>query len=206
MLTLYYAPNTCAIASHFALEQAGATYDTVRVDFSKNQQQSSEYLKLNPKGRVPCLVTPRGVLTETPAILLFVAQTFPQAKLAPLDDAFALAQMNEFNSYLCSTVHVAHSHRMRGYRWADDPDAWESMKKKVPQSVGDAFAPIEQGSLRGHWVLGDQMSVSDFYLLTIARWLEGDGVDRSQLPRVMDHRARMLDMPLVQRVIAAQEA
>lgn len=206
MLTLYYAPKTCAIASHLALEQAGAEYETVRVDFSADEQRSSDYLKLNAKGRVPTLVTPRGVLTETPAILLFVAQTYPQANLAPLEDPFALAVMNAFNSYLCSTVHVAHAHRVRGNRWADDPKAWEAMKKKVPQAVGDAFALIEHGYLLGPWVLGDQLSVSDFYLLTIARWLEGDGVDLSKLPRVMDHRARMLDKPMVQRVIAAEES
>lgn len=206
MLTLYYAPKTCAIASHFVLEQAGAEYESVRVDFSKNEQRSSQYLKRNRKGRVPCLVTPRGVLTETPAILLFIAQTHPLANLAPLDDPFALAQMNALNTYLCSTVHVAHSHGRRGYRWADEPETWEAMKKKVPESVGDAFLPIEQDYLRGPWVLGDQLSVSDFYLLTIARWLEGDGVDLSKLPRVIDHRARMLDMPMVQRVIAAEEA
>lgn len=206
MLTLYYAPKTCALAPHLALEQAGAEYEAVRVYFSKNQQRSAEYLKLNRKGRVPSVVTPRGVLTETPAILLFIAQANPQANLAPLDDPFALAEMNAFNSYLCSTVHVAHAHGRRGYRWADDPAALEAMKKKIPESVGDAFAPIEQDYLRGPWVLGNQLSVSDFYLLTIARWLEGDGVNLAKLPRVLEHRARMLDMPMVKRVIAAEES
>ena len=67
---------------------------------------------------MPALVTDRGVLTETPAMLAYIAQTFPKAKLAPLDDAFAFAQVQSFNSYLCSTVHVAHAHKGRGYRWA----------------------------------------------------------------------------------------
>src|SRR5471030_2322484 len=131
MLTLYYAPNTCALASHIALEHVGAEYETVRVDFSKNEQCSPEYLRLNPKGRVPTLVTSRGILTETPAILLFICQSFPDAGLAPLEDAFDLARMNAFNSYLCSTVHVPHAHRMRGYRWVVDPLAIVAMQQRV---------------------------------------------------------------------------
>lgn len=205
MLTLYYAPHSCALATHLALEHAGATYDLVRVDLANRQQRSPEYLKVNPKGRVPALVTPRGILTETPALLQFVAQSWPQAKLAPLDDPFALAEANAFASYLCSTVHVAHAHRMRGARWADDPAAWEAMQRKVPQSVGDAFAPIEQGYLRGPYVLGETPSAYDYYLLTLARWLEADGVDLARLPRVVEHRRRMLALPLVQRVIAQEE-
>src|ERR1700736_1007088 len=119
MFRLYYAPGTCALASHIALEEAGAGYTTERLDFKANQQNSPEYLAINPKGRVPSLVTDRGVLTETPAMLAFIAQSFPQAKLAPLDDPFAFAQVQAFNSYLCATVHVAHAHKGRGYRWAD---------------------------------------------------------------------------------------
>ena len=103
MMKLYYAPHTCALASHIALEQAGADYEAIRVDFASDGQRSPEYLKINPKARVPALVTDRGVLTETPAILAFVAQRFPESGLAPLDDAFAFAQVQAFNSYLCST-------------------------------------------------------------------------------------------------------
>lgn len=202
MLALYYAPNTCALASHIALEQAGADYQARRVDFSKNEQRSPEYLRINPKGRVPALVTDRGILTETPAILAFIAQSFPQARLAPLDDPFAFAQVQSFNSYLCATVHVAHAHKHRGYRWADDPVAFEAMKKKVPQSVGECFDLIEREMLRGPWVMGDTCTICDAYLFTVARWLEGDGVDLGRLPKVLDHRRRMGEDPAVARVIA----
>jgi glutathione S-transferase len=205
-LTLYYAPHTCALAVHIALEQAGATYDTVRIDFSRNEQRSADYLRLNPKGRVPALVTERGVLTEVPALLQYVAQRFPAAGLAPLDDTFELARFNSFNSYLCSTVHIAHAHRFRGTRWVDDAAALEAMKMKVPQSVGDACAPIEHEFLQGPWVLGERYSACDAYLFTIAGWLEGDGVDLSKLPRVMAHRARLLADPVVARVLEAEKA
>jgi len=205
-LTFYYARNTCALASHIALETAGARYEAVRVDFARQEQRSAEYLRINPKGRVPALVTECGILTETPAILQFVAQTHPAAGLAPLDDAFELARMNAFNSYLCSTVHVAHAHRMRGYRWADDPTALEAMKKKVPQTVGECFELIEREFFVGPWVLGERYGVSDMYLFTLANWLEGDGVDPARFPKVSAHRERMRADPIVARVMAAEAA
>jgi len=206
MLKFYYAPHTCALASHIALEQAGAEYETVRVDFATNGQRTPEYLAINPKGRVPSLVTDRGILTETPAILMFVCQSYPQARLAPLDDVFALAQVQSFNSYFCSTVHVAHAHRMRGYRWADDPAAIAEMKRKAPQAVGECFALIEREMLKGPWVMGDTYSICDMYLFTLAQWLEADGVDLEKLPRVAEHRLRMSELPVVRKVVAAELA
>lgn len=206
MFTLYYAPNTCALASHIALLDAGAEYELRRIDFSKTEQQSPDYLAINPKARVPAMVTPRGILTETPALLAFIAQSFPVARLAPLDDPFAFAQLQAFNSYLCSTVHVAHAHRVRGYRWTDDPAAIEAMKKKVPESVGACFELIERGMLQGPWVMGDAYTIADPYLFTIAQWLEADGVDTSRLPRVMDHRSRMKERPNVKRALEEEFA
>lgn len=158
MLKLYYAAGTCALASHIALEEAGAEFETVRIDFRSNGQRKPDYLAINPKGRVPALVTEHGVLTETPALLAHIAQIFPAARLAPLDDAFEFARVQAFNSYLCSTVHVAHSHRMRGYRWADDPAAIKEMQRKVPESVGECFELIEREMFAGPWVMGASIS------------------------------------------------
>src|ERR1700716_221438 len=155
MFKLYYSPGSCALASHITLQEAGADYTAERIDFKSNQQNSPEYLAINPKGRVPSLVTDRGILTETPAMLAFIAQSFPQAKLAPLDDAFAFAQVQGFNSYLCSTVHVAHAHKGRGYRWATDEASVADMKRVVPESVGASFAWIGRNMLKGPWVMGD---------------------------------------------------
>lgn len=205
MLTLYYAPNTCALASLISLEEAGATYDAVRLSFADGEQRKPEYLAVNPKGRVPALASERGVLTETPAILAFIAQSFPAARLAPLDDAFAFAGVQAFNSYLCSTVHVAHAHRLRGSRWADDEAAIEAMRKKVPQSVGDCFDLIERELIAGPWVMGSDYTICDPYLFTIARWLEGDGVDIRRFPKVHDHYRRMEARPAVQRALSQQQ-
>lgn len=205
MFKLYYAPGTCALASHIALEEAGAPYTTEKLDFKSNQQNSPEYLKVNPKGRVPAMVTERGVLTETPAMLAFIAQSFPQAKLAPLDDAYAFAEVQAFNSYLCSTVHVAHAHKMRGARWATDEASFADMKRMIPKTVGATFALIERDMLRGPWVMGDTYTICDPYLYTLGLWLEGDSVDVSTLPKVLAHRRYMEQRPAVQKVLAEEK-
>jgi glutathione S-transferase len=206
MLTLYYAPHTCSLASHIALEDAGASYELRRISFKTAEQQSPSYVAINPKARVPALVTPRGVLTETPAMLAFIAQSFPDARLAPLDDPFVFAEIQAFNSYLCSTVHVAHAHRMRGYRWTDDPAAIVALQKKVPQSVTACFEMIEHNMLRGPWVMGDTYTIADPYLFTLAQWVESDGVDLARIPRVIEHRARMTERANVKKAIAAELA
>jgi glutathione S-transferase len=204
MLALHYAADTCSLASHIALIDAGAAYRTVRLEFRTNDQRKPEYLAINPKGRVPSLVTEHGVLTETPAILAFIAQSFPAAGLAPLDDPFAFARVQAFNSYLCSTAHVTHAHRMRGYRWADDPAAIAAMQRKVPQSVSECFALIEREMLLGPWVMGDGYTICDPYLFTLAQWLEADGVDLAQIPKVRDHRQRMSERPSVRQALAEE--
>jgi glutathione S-transferase len=204
MLKLFHAPQTCALAPLIALEEVGADYAIERIDFRTQQQRSTEYLAVNPKGRVPSLVTARGILTETPAILVFIAQSFPQARLAPLDDPFAFARVQAFNSYLCSTVHVAHAHRMRGHRWADDPAAIAEMQRKVPQSVGEAFGLIEREMLAGPWVMGEAYTICDPYLFTLAQWLEADGVDPAALPKVADHSRRVAQRQAAQRALAVE--
>lgn len=204
MLTLHYAADTCSLASHIALIEAGAAYRTVRLEFRTNDQRKPEFLAINPKGRVPALETDRGVLTETPAILAFIAQSSPAARLAPLDDPFAFARVQAFNSYLCSTAHVAHAHRMRGYRWADDPATIAAMQRKVPQSVSESFALVEGEMLLGPWVMGEAYTICDPYLFTLAQWLEADGVDLAHVPKVHEHHQRMSERPSVRQALAEE--
>ena len=208
MLELYYTAHTCSLAVHILLEEVGADYSTVRVDFATKQQSAPDYLKVNPKGRVPALVTDRGILTETPAMLAFVAQSFPKANLALIGDPFAFAQVQAFNSYLCSHLHVAHAHRMRGHRWveADDAHSIAAMQRKVPQSVGGAFDHIESDLLKGPWVMGERYTICDPYLFTLAQWLELDGVVPARIPMVIDHRRRMSERATVRKAIAEELA
>lgn len=201
MLTLYFAPDTCALAPHIALEEAGASYEAIRVDTAAGEQRSPAYLALNPKGRVPTLVTPEGSLTENPALLAFIAQAFPAANLAPLDDPFAFARVQSFNSYLCSTVHVAHAHGRRGPRWASDAASFADMKRKVPENMADCIGLIEREMLVGPWVMGNAFTICDPYLFTICLWLEADGVDATKYPAVHAHMLRMAARPAVKKVL-----
>jgi len=202
MLKFYYAPNSCALASHIALEEAGAVYEAVRLDFSTNEQRQPAYTAINPKARVPALATDRGVLTETPAILTFIAQTHPGARLAPFDDAYAFAEVQAFNAYICATLHVAHAHKFRGPRWADEESSYADMRRVAPRAVGACFALIESTMFKGPWVMGEAYTICDPYLFTVAQWIENDGVDPTLLPRVVDHRRRMSERPAERRAIA----
>ena len=203
MMKLFYGVGACSRASHIALEEAGAQFEPIRVNLKDGEQRKPEYLALNPKGRVPTLVTDRGILTETPAILAWIGQTFADAKLVP-GDPFEFAEVQAFNSYLCSTVHVAHAHKGRGARWTDDPAAQDALKAYVPKSVGACFELIESEMFKGPWVMGDAFTICDPYLFTLAQWLEGDGIDPARFPKVLDHRNRMQQRPAVARVLARE--
>ena len=205
MLKLFYSPGSCSLASHLALEEAGAAYEIVQVHTGKGDQRKPDYRAVNPKGRVPALVTDRGVLTETVAILAYVAQAFPEARLAPADP-WDFARMQAFNSYLASTVHVAHAHRHRGYRWADEESSFADMRRKIPQAMTECFRLIEDELFEGPWVLGEAYSVCDGYLFTVAGWLEGDGVDPARFPKLLEHRDRMRARPAVRKVLAQEAA
>lgn len=204
MYTLFYSPNACSLASHIALAESGLPYEVRRVNFAENEQRSPEYLKHNPNGRVPALVTEKGTLIESPAILAFIAQSAPDAKLAPLDDPFEFARMQGFNSFIASSLHVAYAHNKRGYRWADGQEALDAMKRKVVPNMRMYFGMVENDFLTGPWVLGEAYSVADPYLFTMADWLEGLGIDREEFPKVADHYCRMMERPAVQKALSVE--
>jgi glutathione S-transferase len=192
MMKFFYSPGSCALATHIVLAEVGADYEARRISFPADEQRSPEFLAINPKGRVPALVTERGILTETPAILVYLAQAYPDSQMMPVGDPFEFALAQSFNSYLCSTVHVAHAHGGRGARWADNESSFADMKQKVSQTMAECFELIEREYIKGPWVLGDQFSACDAYLYTVSRWLKGDGVERSRFPKV-DAQAEALE-------------
>lgn len=203
-LKFYYGKNTVSVAVHITLEELGVTYSSVLVDITKADHKEPAYLTINPKGRVPALETEQGILTEAPSILAYLVQTYPEAKLGPTDP-YHFARMQTFNMYLASTVHVNHAHRHRGHRWADDETARAFMTAKVPENMTECARMIEEHYLEGPWVLGDQYSVCDAYLFTIARWLPADKVRVEDYPLIELHRLRMLERPAVQQALSYHE-
>jgi glutathione S-transferase len=201
-MIFFFSHKTVSVASHITLEEVGADYEERPIDFISAEQRSESYLSINPKGRVPALSTEHGILTETPAILLYLAQRFPETGMAPLNDAFALAKVQELNAYLCATVHVAHAHRVRGARWVDEDSAIKAMQEKVPQTMSECFNLLEAEMFKGPWVMGEQYTICDPYLFTVSNWLEGDGVDLERFPHIAAHNQRMRERPAVARVAA----
>jgi len=199
-ITFYTAQQSIGVVSHIALEESGLDYELVAVDFSANQQSSTEYLKINPKARVPSLVLEHGTLTETPAILTYIAHLAPESVIALPDAPYQYAQIQSFNSYLASTVHVAHAHKRRGSRWVEGEVAMQAMTDYVPKSMGACMELIEKEMLNTPWVHGQNYSISDPYLYRIASWLAADGVDINQYPKVKAHYEAMRLRASVQRV------
>lgn len=182
-MRLYLAKGTISIAVAIALEEAGLDYTPELVDFAGAAQTQPTYLAINPKGRVPSLITVQGTLTETGAILEYVAALAPAAKLIP-DTAFEAARMREVMYFIASTLHVNHAHKMRGYRWADQESSFADMRAKVPQTMRAACAYLEAEVMRGPFVLGDKVTLADAYLFVVCTWLAGDGVEVKDFPKL----------------------
>jgi len=177
-MILYTAEASIGVVSHIAMEESGLDYELVALDFSKKEQASAEYLKVNSKARVPSLKVAEGIITETPAILNYLAQVAPESPLGLPADLYQQARIQSFNAYLCSTVHVAHAHKKRGSRWVDDLAAQKAMTDNVPNTMAACFKMIETEMFEGPWV---------HYLYRISSWAEGDGVDISNYPKIHAH-------------------
>lgn len=193
-MELHYTPNTISIAVAIALEEQGAPYDKVAVDFASAEQTKPAYLAVNPKGRVPALVTDHGILTETGAILEYAAPS-----LVP-SDPFKAAKMREVMFYLASTMHVNHAHKLRGARWANDESSFADMKAKVPETMTASCAYLEENFAFDPFVTGDAITLADPYLTLVLSWAEGDGVDLSAFPKISAYIAMMNDRASVKKV------
>ncbi|MFO8127299.1 glutathione S-transferase family protein [Yoonia sp.] len=194
MLKLHYAPRTISVAVAIVLEELNIPYEAIRVDFAKSEQTKYDYRQINPKGRVPALETPEGVLTETPAIMEYVA---PQ--LVP-EDPFAAAKMRELISYLNATMHPHHAHGVRGERWADEESSFADMKRKVPERMTECSAHLEEFLPNLPFDTGTLKVLSDAYLYVVLTWLPGDGVDISHYPRLAAFQHQMNTKASVQAV------
>ncbi|WP_298966623.1 glutathione binding-like protein [uncultured Methylobacterium sp.] len=205
-LKLYYSPGACSLAPHIALEETGAAFEPVRIDFATGEQKSGAYLAINQKGRVPALAEGEWVVTENPAVLRYIARRFPEAGLWP-DDPREEAACTEWLAWLASTIHVAYAHIRRAERYASDEAAIRDVQQKGRESCADLWTMVEVGLSRGGWAVGERYSVADPYLLTFWTWGRGPvlGYDMAALfPHWTAHARRMAQRPAVQRVFARE--
>ncbi|MEM6385645.1 MAG: glutathione S-transferase family protein [Pseudomonadota bacterium] len=186
-MKLYCAPKTISVAVVVALNE-GVHWEPVRVDMAGGEQTKPKYHKINPKGRVPALITPEGPLTETGAILEYIGET-AVPKLVP-SDPLARARMREMMYYLASTMHVNHAHKMRGYRWATQQSSFDDMLAKVPETMTESCAYLEP-QIVGPYLFGAEPTLADCYLFAIVCWCEGDGVVLGDFPNLSTWKATM---------------
>jgi glutathione S-transferase len=200
MLKLYISPGACALASHIALEEAGADYETQVIDLKSGQQRTPEYLAVNPAGVTPALQTDRGVITQNAAILAFIAQTHPDRKLAPIEDPHAFAAFNAFNGFLGSSLHPA-----IGKVLFSRPPLNADDKAQATEQALAKYRLVEDHWLQGPWVFGDDFTFADGYLAVFTRWARQSRLlDPAGFPRLNDHLDRVQARPAVSRVIAAE--
>jgi glutathione S-transferase len=206
MLTLYYAPGACSMASHIAIEEAGADYTPRLVQFAKAEQQSPEYRdSVNPRGKVPALQTDDGILTENVAILTYIAQTFPAAKLLPTD-TLGLARCLSHMAYLSSAVHPTFTRIARTARFAKS----EAAQQEVNDAAREAFWGLLQeldGIIDGkEWVMGADYTACDPYTLVFYGWGSRAGMPMTELKSYTGFKDRMLQRPAVRTVLEREKS
>ena len=206
MLTLYYAPGACSMASHIAIEETGVPYEAKPVSLATGEHLKDEYLKtVNPRGKVPALRTDEGVLTENVAIITYLARAFPQAKLLP-DDPLPLARALSHMTYLTSAVHPAFTHIMRPGRFATDAAAHDNLKATGRENFWNMLQELD-GLLDGkQYVLGSQYSAADGYTLVFYGWGKRVGLPVEQLKNYTALKDRLLTRPAVRKVLEREQS
>lgn len=205
-LTLYYAPGACSLAAHIVLEEVGARFELSRVDLSANQQHSAEYLRVNPKARVPALADGDWVLTEAPAILRYVAARHPAVGLWPWDPQEE-ARCAEWLNWLSSTIHVAFVRVRRAARFATEPRAVDDVAATAKKACRELWGAVDAKLGSGPWALGERYSVADPYLLVYWTWGRGPALafDMARdFPHWTAHARRLSARPAIKRAFASE--
>jgi glutathione S-transferase len=200
-IKLYYAPGACSLASHIALEEVGVAYETQKLNLAEGDQRKPEYLRLNPRGRVPTLVVDDHVLTENVGILAYFGGGYPQAGLFP-KKTWDQAKLMSTLAWLSNTVHPTYGHIMRVQRYVDGDEHQEAVKAKARESLQGYLEEIDK-LLEGHkWAIANQYTVADPYLLVFYRW-----ANRAKMPvRGLKNYSALVDRvmarPAVKKVMA----
>jgi glutathione S-transferase len=204
MLKFFYSPAACSMAAHIVLEEIGVPYESQRINILAGDNRTEAFLAINPKGFIPVLATEEGVISENPAILLYLAQTFPDAELLPSATPFGAAKATAFNAFLSSAVHTTYRHISRPRLFAEGEEAHRALLAKVPEMLGRYFGMIEDTLSDGReWIHGDRYSISDPYLFVYASYLfwKGDRGNPEDFPNVLAHRERVLARPATRRAL-----
>ena len=201
-LKLFFGPNSCAFAAMIALEQAGASYQPLRLDMAAGDQRSPEFKAINPLGRVPVLMVGERAVTESVAVLTYIAHCFPHAGLLPHDDPFATARVYELLSWFSTNIHVHVAQILRSERFTDDNDAQQALKVDGrPRFVEHLDRLNALCSPDRKYLVGDRFGLADAFSLVIWRWAEKLGVDTSPMTRWAEKCRDDFTLAQVQRAL-----
>lgn len=199
-LIFYYAPVTCARVALVALEEVGAPYNLRLVDLRRHEQSSPGYLAVNPKGKVPALLVDGRLLTETPAMLIWLASTFPDAALLPLGGgAFEDALVQSDLNFASSGLHPLVTRLCRSQFFSDAPGGPESVYAMAEPAMHANFRLVEERLARGRWWYGDRWSMMDVYLDWIWDRVGDTAFDRSPYVEFARHARDLATRPSVRR-------
>jgi glutathione S-transferase len=201
MLTLYYAPGACSMASHIALEESGEKYEPRKVDLAGGEQRTEAYLKMNPLGRVPVLGLDDGTpLTENTAILPYLGKRFGLWPSEALPEAKALSLIGFF----AASVHPAHAHVGRPERYTADASAYPGIKARGLETFHGYLKQID-GMLAGREWFSDRYSVLDPYGFVFYIWGIRRELPVAELKSYTAFKDRMVKRAAVQRVVADEK-
>lgn len=198
-MKLYFAPLACSFATRVALHEAGVPAEFVRVDLRAKQTETGEdYLAINPKGQVPALVTDDGaVLTESPAVLQFIADRFPAAGLAPAAGTTERTALQAWLNFITSEIHSA------VFVPLFHPAAPEGAREFARFRLQSKFDHLSD-HLQGREYLLDRFSIADAYLSAVLNWAEPAGIDLGQWPVLEAYRARLRGRPAVAKALGEE--
>ncbi|HEX6958455.1 MAG TPA: glutathione S-transferase N-terminal domain-containing protein [Ferrovibrio sp.] len=203
-LEFYFTPGACSLATHIALEEAGAKFDAQPISLKKGQQYTPEYLALNPKGKVPLLVIDGRPLTENVAILSWLNRTYPQAKLLPAGDPMREAEALSFIVWCTSGIHPVMSRFFGPQKFCDLPDSADNVKHLAAEATAKNFTLVEKMLAGKDWLFGD-WSVADGYIFVFWRWAQALKLDTAAFPNYAAHAERMQQRPAVQRALEREK-
>jgi len=205
MLTLYYSPGACSMASHIGLEEADAPYETKAVALAKGEQRTPEYLKINPRGKVPALKLDDGsVLTENTAILTYIAMRFPDKNLLP-KDAAAETRCISMMAWLSNWVHPAFTHIFRPERYSEEQSALPGIKAMGKKNFWAALQEVDGIVAGKQWMQGDQFTTCDPYALVFYGWGARIELPVRELKHYTAWKDRMLHRPAVHKVLEKEQ-
>ena len=198
-MKLYYSPGACSLSPHIVLREAGLAFEPVLASTKTHKlQDGTDYYGINPKGYVPLLELDNGErLSEGPVIVQYIADQVPAKKLAPPAGTMARYRLQEWLNFITSELH-------KGFSPLFNPAVPEDAKPVFRAKLVDRFKWVDSQLAGKNYLMGDEFSVADAYLFTVASWGGYVGVDTSGLANLGAFMARMKARPAVQEAMKVE--